>query len=253
MRNIEVELKKRFLFWAERRKNPYWPNSVWAISRDAQKSPCLLACPGSYGMCSQEQTDQPVTDASFRQNDLHEEEPEISGQEKKPPKQRKNWVRRGIVVAAVLAVCIALTAFLALGQSSEATPENMQMNLPLQQAMAQTGERLNVVPTWIPDGFALTRLDVDENPAQRVYIAFYTKDEQRLSISVRTYYEGNPERYEISQESIETYHKAGVDYYIISNCDSMGAVWFQDDYECHLTGNITVEEVKKMIDSIPNP
>ena len=213
---------------------------------------------------------------SFQQNYLDsEDEPLASIEEIKAKKARNPWVRRSIAAAAavVLIVGIPLTAkafnwekiwtavatlaketfsFVDEDQNADApSPANEKEYTSLQQALEATDQEVAMLPTWIPDGFMLDRIDVDETPMQRNYVAMYTKDNKILNISIRSYEDSDPERVEINDTLVEIYTTSGIEYYIFSNYDRIRAVWIQDSYECSISGEITIEEVKMMIDSIP--
>ena len=44
----------------------------------------------------------------------------------------------------------------------------------------------------------------------------------------------------------------GVSHYIMSNLGDYTAVWTVENYECSISGNISVDTLKKMIESIYN-
>lgn len=213
---------------------------------------------------------------SFQQNYLDsEDEPLASIDEIKTKKARNPWVRRAIAAAAalVLIVGIPLTAkafnwekiwtamatwaketfsFVDEDQNADTpSPANEKEYTSLQQALEITNKRTDIIPTWIPDGYELERIDIDETPMQRNYVAIYQNGDKHLTISIRSYGETDPERIEINEDLVEIYNASAVEYYIFSNYDRIRAVWIQDSYECNISGEITIEEIKMMIDSIP--
>ena len=214
---------------------------------------------------------------SFQQNYLNsEDEPLASIEEIKTKKARNPWVRRSIAAAAavVLIVGIPVTAkafnwdkiWTAMATWAKETFSFVREDQPevdnpdtkdsrqfdsLHQTMEQTGENPNILPTWMPNGYKLVRIDVDETPMQRNYVAIYSSGDKHLTISIRSYGETDPERIEINEDLVEIYNASDVEYYIFSNYDRIRAVWIQDSYECSISGEITIEEIKMMIDSIP--
>ena len=58
--------------------------------------------------------------------------------------------------------------------------------------------------------------------------------------------------YEKDSEGVVIYQKDGIDYYIISNLNTISAVWKYSSFECQISGNIEKEDLIKMIDSIPS-
>lgn len=215
---------------------------------------------------------------SFQQHYMPSEEEclEVT-EETKPVKSRNPWVRRAIAAAAavVLIVAVPLTAkalnwekiwtavatwaketfsFVREDQPEVDDPSNADtcQYTSLEQALSETNRQDGLIPTWIPDGFVLDKIDVDETPMQRNYVALYVKGERHLNVCVRSYENNDPERVEINEDLVEVYSVSGVEYYIFSNDEDMlSAIWNQDTYECCISGKITIEEIKMMIDSIP--
>ena len=76
------------------------------------------------------------------------------------------------------------------------------------------------------------------------------KEEQYLIITVREYLDDKPLYVEQSEDLVEEYEVDGVTYYLLENNKQLQAVWIVDSFECSITGSVTIEEVKMMIDSI---
>ena len=105
-------------------------------------------------------------------------------------------------------------------------------------------------PASYPEGFTLSDIIVDRNPKQVTLLAIYTNDSRMLKISVQSFLEGHPEQVEISDSFSEIYTTGGIDYYLFSNHNQTQAVWIIDTYECYISGELSISEVKSMIDSI---
>ncbi len=214
---------------------------------------------------------------SFQQNYMpSEEEMLVAKEQEKPAKTRNTWACRAIAAAAAVAlvVFIPLTAkaldwekiwntvatwaketfsFSREDQpaNDEPTPNNSRQYASLTQALEQMGMDPDLVPDWIPGGYVLDRVDVDETPTQRNFVALYKNKEQHLNICVRSYVDYAPEKIEINEDLIEIYEVSGVEYYIFANNKRIRAIWIQGSYECYISGEFSLEEMKKMIDSIP--
>ena len=67
---------------------------------------------------------------------------------------------------------------------------------------------------------------------------------------VRSYVQKDFENVEVDDNLLELYEAAGIQYYIFSNMDQIKAVWIIDSYQCSIVGDVTMEEIKHMIDSI---
>lgn len=217
---------------------------------------------------------------SFRQHYMSSEEDNLdvfdTAEKTKPVKSRKPWVRRVIGVAAVIAlvVLVPLTAkalrldevwsavviwtketfsFAREGQNDDIpTEKTTRQYKNLQEAMEQMNAPSNLVPTWFPEGFTLDHTDEGETPMQRSYIAVYKKD-NTYSIEVCVYAYVGPDsmRIEANEGYTEICNMNGIDYYIFDNNGWVSAAWNQGVYDCCISGEITIEEIKRMIDSIP--
>ena len=206
---------------------------------------------------------------SFEKHYLPEEE------EAHTVKSNRIGLRRWIAAAAVLAILVsipftasALTwdeiwnavatwaketfSFTSQGQPAPTEPstEDARSYNSLQELLAETNSATDIVPTWIPERYTLQDITMDENPMRRSYTAIYTDSNTMLRVSVQSYLDADAEKLEITEDLREIYKVKGVEYYIISNFDQLRAVWIKDSYECNISGDLTVEEMKTMIDSI---
>lgn len=214
---------------------------------------------------------------SFQQHYLSEEESCLkhTSEEKKPVKANRNWLRRSLAAAAVIAflICIPLSAKAFSWQEiwnavakwaketfSFVSDENAQDRAPdtedtlqytsLQQLLAEVRNEVNLVPTWIPEGYQLEEIMIEEDPVRNVYFATYLNGEKALKLLVQSYLATDSENIEVEKEAIEVYEVSGVKYYIIANDEQLRAVWTKNSYECYISGDLTMEEIKRMIDSI---
>ena len=185
------------------------------------------------------------------------------------------WVRRMTAVAAIAALLILVpltSSALTLGEAWEIIAQwaketfsfvsegNAQVSEPmdadqrefssLQEILAAHKRDASIVPTWIPDGFVVDEIEKAPTPIQEVYSVRYKKDDKKLLIQVRTYLSSDIQNNEIESEPIDIYSRAGIDFYIFENLDQLRALWFIDSYECFISGDITIDELKLMIDSI---
>ena len=185
------------------------------------------------------------------------------------------WLRRLIACAAaiILVLCIPLTTnafgwedvWNLIAQWGKETfafsiKENSYNNEPgldydgkytsLQDLLKRNKIDSDIVPAWIPDGFVLTKCEKDVTPTQEIYRAYYTNDGKNLMFLVQSYISSDPYSVEIEDDVIEIYEVSGVKYYIFSNVSQVRFVWTVDSYECNVSGDISIDDAKKMIDSI---
>lgn len=208
---------------------------------------------------------------SFKQNYMPEEDNnKISYQE--PLKAKggfPRWIRSIAAVAAVVIILVlsSVTAeafgFKLWDTVVKWTQEtfhfgdwgnnNENNNLPyasLQEALEKGNTPSHIVPTWIPDGYELVDTTVNQIPQKKVYRAKYTRGEQILRITVQDYLEEIPVYVEQNEGLVEKYEVLGITYYLFSDNDVNKAVWINGSFECNILGNVTIKELKLMIDSI---
>ena len=120
----------------------------------------------------------------------------------------------------------------------------------LQNTLAEHAINEKLVPTWMPEGYISKDLRVVETPRVRNISATYEKNDERLVIKIRQTIGVPAEQVEKNDDLLEVYVVDGVEYYIFSNTETLNAAWSIGEFECIITGKITLEEMKTMIDSI---
>ena len=211
---------------------------------------------------------------SFQKNYLDEEDAEDI---QEPEKKRTSapWLRRMIAAAAVvvLMVCIPLSAkafgweglwnvfarwaretFSFVSVENTDTPEpdaGAHGAITSFQELLELGHcDPSIIPTWVPEGFVLEKFERDTTPVRDVFWAAYINGDRVLRIRVQNYSSTVVQYVEIGEDFSEIYTVSGVTYYIFENLEQLQVVWIVDSYECMISGDISVEEAKKMIDSI---
>lgn len=208
---------------------------------------------------------------SFKRNYLNEDEHIVATPAKKKVTPSMRWLRRLTAVAAVLAVILlgsvtikasGITLWEAVvtwaqetfhfGSGEQGEPGSYD-ELPyasLQEALEQNKEADGLVPTWIPDGYELIAIKVLENPMRRKYVALYKHGNLSLKISIQLYVNSHPEQIEQSDGYTGVYERDGIRYYFVSDNDLLQVAWVNDSYECYISGELTVEQLTQMINSI---
>ncbi len=208
---------------------------------------------------------------SFKQNYMPEEDNnEISYQE--PVKAKRGfprWVRSIAAVAAVVVILVlgSVTAkafgfniwetvvrwtqeTFHFGEWGNNDEHNNLTYASLQEALEKGNTPTELVPTWFPDGYELVDVTVNQMPLKKVYRAKYTKGDLFLTITIQDYLNGDPVYVEQKEGLEEEYGVSGITYYLFADNDVCKAVWINGSYECDILGNVTIEELKLMIDSI---
>lgn len=120
----------------------------------------------------------------------------------------------------------------------------------LQDALSDHGVKENLAPKWMPDGYKSKDLQIISSPRVRNISAIYEKNGSELIIKIRQTIGVQAEQVEKNEDLLEVYTVNGVDYYFFSNTETLQATWIIGEFECMIIGEITLEEMKKMIDSI---
>lgn len=107
-----------------------------------------------------------------------------------------------------------------------------------------------LVPTWIPDGFVLSELITDETPIQKNYIAVYENGDKYLKITIRSHQGAYPEQIEQGEGDSKVEVIDGVEYFYFTNYDQNRVAWINCSYECYISGDVTVEQLEEMVNSI---
>lgn len=216
---------------------------------------------------------------SFKQNYHTENETPYISESVPVVRKRSNsgrW-KRGLV-AAVAAICIlvignSITAsaldfdlfaiiakwtqetfhFGYAGQMGETNAPSPDFNNPcksLQEALDNYDVAVEIVPSWIPEKYAEDDVRITDTPKQRIFSTKYQNGDQSIIIKITEYLNSNPMQIEQSGSLVEIYKSAGIDYHIFKNEEQMQAVWINGNFECYISGPITLSEIKEMIDSI---
>ena len=188
---------------------------------------------------------------------------------------RGRW-RRGLIAAAAMLVIVigsSITAnamgfdlweviakwtqetfhFSQIGQVEESNAPSPEFDYPcasLQEALNNYDISTAIVPTWIPDGYTESDVRITDTPKQRMFIAKYASDDNVLIIRIADYLNSKPMQIEQSDSLIKIHTVSDIDYYIFDNDGCLQAVWINDNYECFISGPVTVTQIEEMIDSI---
>lgn len=135
-------------------------------------------------------------------------------------------------------------------QLGEPAPENDVDYESVEEAVFDMTGQVDLVPTYIPDGFVLDKISIEEKPESVSFLASFSNREKYFSVRVRPYSGEDTRWLEKSGNEYELYPYLGTDYYIFANYEQNWAVWIKNSYECYISGDLSVEEIKMMIDSI---
>ena len=188
-------------------------------------------------------------------------------------KNRRFRPRKVLVVVAVLVLMFGsmLTAqaagvdvFGAIGRWTEEkfhfeiTPasEDGTTDYTFREASRKRGLPQSLIPTWYPKGFESSEPidDSVEDYVDSVYCEYINKEENRsYSVMVSRYYDSNSIAatvYEKDDTKVEIYENNGRNFYIMSNLDTLTATWSDGKMSIDISGQLEINELKHIIDSI---
>ena len=120
----------------------------------------------------------------------------------------------------------------------------------LQDLLKRNNRPYDMVPTWIPEGFVLEKVEKDITPERESYSAVYRSGGNSIRIIVQSYANDGSEIFEIDDGSVLKFESNSTTYYIFSNLSRLNISWICHNYECNIAGDIGIEDAKKMINSI---
>ncbi len=221
--------------------------------------------------------------ASFREKHarLFEQASPVQTPASVKPIYRRRWRTSlfAAIIAAVMMLCCMVTAqalgfdvFGAIARwteeafhfSTSIQPDEDQQNLPnatadgefstLQEALTACGILDPVAPNWLPESFEIDTVSVTPQVGVVRIRASYRAQDKNLSVMVRQY--DSPERmdsgvFEKDSGNLTLYEQGGNVHYIMSNNAQVTATWTLGDRTiCSISGDLTVNEMKQVVDSI---
>lgn len=112
-----------------------------------------------------------------------------------------------------------------------------------------------LLPTWHPDGFTPGELEFTQLiGSESAHVTFFGED-RAYSVAIEHYTQphNNTGTFEKDDTPVEEYVHNGQTFYILSNLDTLTATTYDGEFLIMIYGALTREEIKAVIDSIPDP
>lgn len=137
-------------------------------------------------------------------------------------------------------------------------PEEPRDYAGIGEALEDCGLTLPLAPRWVPEGFEMDFMDIDELvPDTLIFYAHYARGDENLVVEVSVYIEredGGGDRdygsFQKDRGDPTPYEAGGVTHLLTTNAGRPTALWTRGPAECVVSGDITMEELKQIIDSI---
>ncbi len=125
------------------------------------------------------------------------------------------------------------------------------------EVLSALGVTQPLLPSWCPEEYSLLEFQVNVHSDRTTIYEYHqsTDLDKGFSIQINLYNqlpENEASWYQKDSTQVEIFTINGVSHYIMSNLGDYTAVWTIENYECSISGNISVETLKKMIESIYN-
>ena len=119
----------------------------------------------------------------------------------------------------------------------------------LEMLLAEKGIMASLTPQWIPEGFIADGASDNSYPEKYMFSAYHVRGDETICLIIESF-DSNTLISEKDVNPVELYTTDGTDYYIFTNIDDFVAVGVKDSFLIHISGPITREEIKQMLDSI---
>ena len=107
-----------------------------------------------------------------------------------------------------------------------------------------------IIPSWIPDGFSLHDYQATVNPMYSDISALFLDNDRIIQYSAIVTSADSQVSYIKDEGDVDIFDYNGISHYLITNCGNTVAVWANDGVECSISGDISTDELKKIIVSI---
>ena len=195
---------------------------------------------------------------------------------------RHRLLRTGQLVAALVALLLLLTVAtaaagydiwrmlaewtaeqipLAPGQIEYIDPDDLHIPeepgeyTDIQEALTAYGLNRPVVPQWMPEGFIQSYIIVNPmvNSGLIIFHVLYQREDDSLIIQVNIYLEDKDrvrDNFQKDEGDPIPYEAGGITHLLATNAGRPTALWANGPAECTISGDIAMDELKQMIDSI---
>lgn len=127
--------------------------------------------------------------------------------------------------------------------------------ITLQEALNAYGVAESLVPTWIPEGFEVDVVTVDDllSPVLTVFTAKYVCNSQSIIIFINMHQTSEDTKYATWQKDdidVTPLELEGRTFYMMENNNQQSVVWVDGVFECGIVGEISRIELTEIIKSI---
>ena len=120
----------------------------------------------------------------------------------------------------------------------------------LQEAVESDGYDTVFCPSWIPKDYSVSAINRIVSDKSVLYLAEYTSERGNLLMTAQLLTASTSDVLFEKDDSVTEYLYKDITFYIYTNTGTFCTAWQQNDFLCSLDGNVTEEELYKIIHSI---
>ena len=107
-----------------------------------------------------------------------------------------------------------------------------------------------VVPMWLPEGYELAELGIEQHPASTRVHSRFKNVEDSIVFFVDIYSEDVARMYQKDEDVVDSYECGGIVHQIFKNNDILTAVWSRNRTEVSLSMNCQEDMMHRILKSI---
>ena len=190
-------------------------------------------------------------------------------------KARHHWRTVRLIAAVVVVTLSCMVTAQALGYNlfgiiARWTEETFQFSAPastetsstplgdaeykdLQEALDAYGIAETIAPKWYPPEYVMSGIKISPASDKVTFQATYEAGEKFMAVTISKYdvgKEANNGIFEKDSSSVISYESGGIVHYLMSNEGQMTAAWTNQSLICSISGDLSENELKQMINSI---
>jgi len=210
--------------------------------------------------------DDPESDAEFEEDDCLDDGMKVipfNDMETQRPKKRRVYKPMIGVAAAIIALLLAGTitagafGFNVWDVVAQWTQDTFGFtsNESAADAWSDTFSDYDIttqlVPKWVPERYGLPTIEITETPRKFVFYGYYSAETgEILTVTISKLFEPGSKVYEKDNDDVIVYTVGETEHYIMNNMSEIRAVWVTGNFECSIFGDVDIDEMQRMIDSI---
>lgn len=215
------------------------------LQRETDEDTLLMAAEEYARRLEQQGVEIPAAEeawAEFRTHYMPAKTPELGVA---PVKPTRRFSRKGLalVVAAAMLLCCSVLCFytIATGWLSGLGGDSGQKDA--QALLDSYGIVEGAVPIWLPEGYEYAGMEKPADASKAPYIVEYQYGDSMISVTLTPI--GNET---VPPAGSERYDRGSIEYFIYTNDTFHVAAWVTGGYECSISGQLTTEELKEILD-----